>query len=189
MHEHEIYQFKENSDGFIDFAKHYIFKVHFWMTLIIIFLVGIYTVDIFSIGYLAGAFIFLWFGTDFYLKPLPKIIGTWNFMLMFNICIMIKNVLVRNFAGSLRELIPKHYCWFFDLFSLHCSINSNKLNQSFMDGLPLYADRIAFVFIIIQKRIFLSYYFYNIINETFASSVLASRCVWGLCVRNVYDKK
>lgn len=48
-----------------------------------------------------------------------------------------------------------------------------------MDGLPLFADRIAFVFIIIQKRIFLSYYFYNIINETFASSVLASRCVWG----------
>lgn len=45
-----------------------------WITLAIVFLAGTNRVNLFSIGYLIGAFIFLWHGTDLYLKPIPTIL-------------------------------------------------------------------------------------------------------------------
>lgn len=165
IQEHSIYQFKEKSEGFIDLAKHYVFKAHFWVTLVVVFLVGIYTVDVFSIVYLGGTFVFLWFGTDFYLKPLRKIISTWNILLMCNISIIVAKVFVKVFVcniGDIEERIAREDCW---VICEYCA----SLNKD----LSLLTDIIVFVFIIIQRRIFLSYYFYNIINETYAITVLS----------------
>lgn len=57
----------------IDVLKRIVFKCTFWVTLTVVFLAGTYHVDLFSLGYLAGSFTFFWCGTDFYLKPMKKI--------------------------------------------------------------------------------------------------------------------
>lgn len=57
----------------VDVLKRIIFKGTFWTTLTVVFLAGTYRVDLFSLGYLAGSFTFFWCGTDFYLKPMKKI--------------------------------------------------------------------------------------------------------------------
>lgn len=45
-----------------------------WVTLAIMFMTGTNRVNLFSMGYLIGSFIFLWQGTDFYLRPKEAIL-------------------------------------------------------------------------------------------------------------------
>lgn len=171
MNDHIIYHLKEKSEGFVDLAKQYVFKVQYWATLVVIFLVGIFTADVFSIAYLSGAFVFLWFGTDFYLKPLPEIIRTWDILLMCNVFILVTKALYKVLfcnMGEIKESAPSELCWVLWLCEYCDNLNAT---------LPFLTDGIAFVFIIMQRRIFCSYYFYNIINETYAISVLSSRFV------------
>lgn len=57
----------------LDIWKRGIFHLFLWVTLATIFLTGTQRVNIFSIGYLVGAFLFLWQGTDLFLRPIANI--------------------------------------------------------------------------------------------------------------------
>lgn len=178
IHEHPIYQLKEKNETLIDLGKAYVFKIQYFVTLAAIVLVGLYNADLFSVFYLAGAFVFLWFGADLYMKPLAKIISLWDAFFMCNVFIMTTKVLVRIVSCQFGERIPSEYCWIADAFDLPCSTKtSTAFCRSNNEDLSYMNDRIAFVFILLQRRIFLSYYFCNVIHETYARSVLASRFV------------
>uniref|UniRef100_A0A182SNB2 Piezo TM25-28 domain-containing protein n=1 Tax=Anopheles maculatus TaxID=74869 RepID=A0A182SNB2_9DIPT len=60
--------------NWLDMAKRTLFLVSFWFTLAVVFLTGSSRVNLFSIGYLIGAFFFLWQGTDFYLHSIEYIL-------------------------------------------------------------------------------------------------------------------
>lgn len=60
--------------SYLDVVKRVVLQGFLWVTLAIVFLAGTNRVNLFSIGYLIGAFVFLWQGSDFYLRPIPKII-------------------------------------------------------------------------------------------------------------------
>lgn len=47
-----------------------------WLTLAIMFLAGTNRVNLFSLGYLIGAFVFLWMGSDLYLRDI-RVIHKW----------------------------------------------------------------------------------------------------------------
>lgn len=59
--------------NWLDIIKCGLFLGFFWVTLAIVFLAGTNRVNIFSIGYLIGSFIFLWQGAEFYLRPINTI--------------------------------------------------------------------------------------------------------------------
>lgn len=54
--------------------KRLVFLGMLWVSLAIMFLTGTNRVNLFSMGYLIGSFIFLWQGTDFYLRPKTTIL-------------------------------------------------------------------------------------------------------------------
>lgn len=179
MHEHPIYVFSDPDQvqGFVDILKRYIYRVHFWVSLIIIFYAGSSHITIFSIGYIGFAFVLLWYGTDFYLKPLRTIVKYWDILLLFNVCIIIIKMTIKIFGCRFGRQIPSETCWFAKIFDMPCS---DKLKTEFCSnqpGVPYLYDGIAFLVIILQRRIFLSYYFYNVISDTFMTSILASRFV------------
>lgn len=60
--------------NWLDMLKRTLFLVSFWFTLAVVFLSGSSRVNLFSIGYLIGAFFFLWQGTDFYLHSIEYIL-------------------------------------------------------------------------------------------------------------------
>lgn len=60
--------------SWLDIFKRGILQSLMWITLAIVFLAGTNRVNLFSIGYLIGSFIFLWQGSDLYLKPIPKVL-------------------------------------------------------------------------------------------------------------------
>lgn len=171
----------------LDVTKNAILCGFFWVTLAVVFLAGTNIGDILAIGYLIGSFIFLWQGSDFYLRSIQNILQRWNILLAYNVLnIAIKVVLqlpacvyVNSLSSSSISL-----CFLIHLFGIKChSIqlpgveqlsdgNCSLVNVSYKF---LAWDAVCFAFIIFQLRIFKSHYFCHIINDTKANTVLASR--------------
>lgn len=66
-----------------------------WITLSIVFLAGTKRTNIFSLGYLIGAFLFLWQGSDFYLRPPRTILKWWNVLIGYNILVILLKSLLQ----------------------------------------------------------------------------------------------
>lgn len=59
------HDFIDKIRNYLDILKRFIFIIFFWATLAIVFLTGTSRVNLLSLGYIIGSFIFLWQGTDF----------------------------------------------------------------------------------------------------------------------------
>ncbi|CRL00087.1 CLUMA_CG013369, isoform A [Clunio marinus] len=161
--EHLFYEFKGKHNNPMKFFKQYIFRIHFWITLLIIFVVGSQSKDVFSLGYIFGVFIFLWIGTNFFLKPLKSINCWWNGFIMYSLIVIVIKVSLRAlFCSEVLNVSSMLVSW-----PISCEIAIHHYSY-FYDGITLMA-------MIIQRKIFRSFYFYNTIYDAFASSILASR--------------
>lgn len=162
LSEHEVYTFKDKIETCVDLLKRYIFKVHLWVSLAIIFLASTVRVDITSLIYIGNVFAFLWLGTDYYVKPLQIIIKRWDFLLKCNFIIIIIKLA--------NTIIACNYC---DSLDLPCQkVVMGLICEMFVSHV---SDGIIFATIILQRRIFLSYYFFNVIRDTAAANYLSSR--------------
>lgn len=179
IYEHPVYLLQDRIDGIVDILKRYFFKIHFWVSIAIVFLAGTYSTDIFSLGYIGMVFVFLWLGNEFYMKPLKTILKWWNALLIYNVCVIIIKIAIEIFGCHLSEKISVEFCWTAEIVGLPCS--NKKLTNNFCNDWEkkraYLSDAIVFATIILQRRIFNSYYFFNVINETFTTLLLASRFV------------
>lgn len=180
IYKHSIYLFPEKIDNFMDLFKRYIFKIQYWMTISVIFLAGTKKIDIFSLCYITCSFVFLWQGTEFYLKSLNVLLHQWNLLLAYNITAISLKVIIKILGCASGKKIPKDYCFLLSIFDVPCASDSRSIEDSiFCHDLnqrnALFWDMLAFAFIIIQRRIFQSYYFYNIKQDTRITNIMASR--------------
>lgn len=166
-----------------DILKCAVFLGCFWITLAIVFLAGTNHVNIFSIGYLIGSFVFLWQGADFYLRPIHTILCWWSYLVSYNIFVITVKIILHLPVCIFFDFIEHNFtsaCFLIKLFSINCfeSESKNPIDQSGCE-IPredaLAWDCMCFAFLIFQLRIFQSYYFCHIINESKASTILASR--------------
>lgn len=70
--------------NWLDVLKCAVLLSFFWATLAIVFMAGSKRVNIFSIGYLIGSFIFLWQGAEFYLRPINTILRWFVYLVCGN---------------------------------------------------------------------------------------------------------
>lgn len=162
------------------------FSSFIWITLAIVFLAGTSRVNIFSIGYLIGAFMFLWVGTDLYLRPIPKILKSWDTLLAYNVFVILIKTSLQICGCIFIQDIPSHSCWLIQLLGIGCvkkfgdlsgkagiiDDDSCKVPREFVG---LVWDGLCFGFMIVQRRIFQSYNFFRIVDEIKAATILASR--------------
>ncbi|XP_062141351.1 piezo-type mechanosensitive ion channel component isoform X2 [Drosophila sulfurigaster albostrigata] len=177
--------------NYSDILKNGVLCGFYWFTLAVVFLAGTNIADLLALGYLIGAFVFLWQGSDFYLRPIATIISRWKWLLAFNVA----NILIKTsfqMAGCLfMTPLTTHCCWLVHMLGITCTSNVIKEQLHVADeaevltdstGCPkmthqvvLLWDAICFAFIIFQLRIFQSHYFCHIITDTKANNILASR--------------
>lgn len=107
-HNYSVFQEMENPN-FVNPIKDYVTHIHnwldilkrgimmslMWVTLSIMFLAGTKRTNLFSLGYLIGAFIFLWQGSDFYLRPVKTILKWWNILLGYNVVVILSKALLQ----------------------------------------------------------------------------------------------
>ncbi|CAH0558079.1 unnamed protein product [Brassicogethes aeneus] len=171
--------------SYLDICKRLVLLSFLWVTLAVMFLAGTNRVNVFSIGYLLGAFIFLWQGSDLYLRPIPKIIKSWDVLIYYNVvCIAVKVALQVVGCVFIQEMSGA--CWAIQLFGIGCVKKFGNIAQEsgFKDPsecevprefVGLVWDGICFGFLILQRRIFHSHNFFHMVDEIKATTILASR--------------
>ncbi|XP_056276560.1 piezo-type mechanosensitive ion channel component 2 isoform X2 [Pseudoliparis swirei] len=169
--------------SYLDMLKVIMFSYMFWFVLTIIFITGTTRISIFCMGYLVACFYFLLFGGELLLKPIKKILHYWDFLIAYNIFVItMKNVLSILACGYIDTLI-RNQCGFVQLFSLVCTIKEYKINFEENNKIcelnsseaGIIWDSICFVFLLLQRRVFMSYYFLHVVADIRASQILACR--------------
>ncbi|XP_058124617.1 piezo-type mechanosensitive ion channel component isoform X2 [Anopheles coustani] len=174
--------------NWLDVLKRFLFLVFFWLTLAVVFLSGSSRVNLFSIGYLIGAFFFLWQGTDFYLHSIEYILKRWNILICYNVFVIGAKAFLQLFGCLFMDQLMNNTCWVMQLFGITC-LSASLPTPPPGTGEPgdlqckppdpsdvgLFWDGVCFAFLILQRRLFSSHYFCHIINESKASKYLASR--------------
>ncbi|XP_037048036.1 piezo-type mechanosensitive ion channel component isoform X2 [Bradysia coprophila] len=168
-----------NTRNWLDILKCAVFLGFYWMTLAIVFLAGTNRINVFSLGYLIGSFIFLWQGADFYLRPIHTIIRYWSYLIGYNIFVIAMKAVLQIPACIFTKQMES-VCWVNQFFGISCIRKFHQVLEIPQcrvpsDGIGLVWDGICFAFLLLQLRIFQSYYFCHIINESKASTILASR--------------
>uniref|UniRef100_A0A8C3CSN9 Piezo type mechanosensitive ion channel component 2 n=1 Tax=Cairina moschata TaxID=8855 RepID=A0A8C3CSN9_CAIMO len=167
--------------SYLDMYKVIIFSYLFWFVLTIIFITGTTRISIFCMGYLVACFYFLLFGGDLLLKPIRSILRYWDWLIAYNVFVItMKNILSIGACGYIESLV-KNSCWLIQAFSLACTVKGYRIPTSNVDcKLPsgeagIIWDSICFAFLLLQRRVFMSYYFLHVVADIKASQILASR--------------
>ncbi|XDV46792.1 hypothetical protein PO909_016629 [Leuciscus waleckii] len=169
--------------SYLDMLKVIMFSYLFWFVLTIIFITGTTRISIFCMGYLVACFYFLIFGGELLLKPIKSILHYWDFLIAYNVFVItMKNILSVAACGYIKALVANH-CWLIQLFSLACTIkgyskpeqNAHKQCELPSDEAGIIWDSICFAFLLLQRRVFMSYYFLHVVADIRSSQVLASR--------------
>ncbi|KAL7887586.1 hypothetical protein AOLI_G00053070 [Acnodon oligacanthus] len=169
--------------SYLDMLKVIMFSYLFWFVLTIIFITGTTRISVFCMGYLVACFYFLLFGGELLLKPIKSILHYWDFLIAYNVFVItMKNILSIAACGYIKALVV-HHCWLIQLFSLACTIKgysrpeqqANKQCELPSDEAGIIWDSICFASLLLQRRVFMSYYFLHVVADLRSSQVLASR--------------
>lgn len=168
--------------SWLDIVKCTVFIGCYWTSLAVVFLAGTNRVSIFSIGYLVGSFIFLWQGTEFYLRPIHTIIRWWTYLISYNLFVIATKVLLQ-IPGCIFATDLANVCWLTQLLGISCIRNYAGVPPivdspeacAIGEDVGLGWDGLCFAILVFQLRIYQSYYFTHIINESKAITILSSR--------------
>ncbi|XP_075126814.1 piezo-type mechanosensitive ion channel component 2 [Leptodactylus fuscus] len=167
--------------SYLDMCKVIMFSYLFWFVLTIIFITGTTRISIFCMGYLVACFYFLLFGGDLLLKPIRSILRYWDWLIAYNVFVItMKNILSIGACGYIDSLI-ENSCWLIQAFSLACTVKGYDIPMEQKNcQLPsgeagIIWDSICFAFLLLQRRVFMSYYFLHVVADIKSSQILASR--------------
>ncbi|XP_015610142.1 piezo-type mechanosensitive ion channel component isoform X3 [Cephus cinctus] len=180
-----VKDFVSHIHSWLDILKRGCMMSLMWITLSIMFLAGTKRTNLFSLGYLIGAFVFLWQGSDFYLRPIRTILKWWNVLIGYNIVVIFSKALLQGVGCVLIKQLEFSACWLIQLLGIAClkKFKSSAIELGIdntqcevpREDIGMVWDGLCFGFLLIQKRLFKSYYFFHIVDETKAMSILASR--------------
>ena len=120
-HNYSVYK-DMDKPTFVNPVKDYVSHIHnyldvfkrasmmslMWITLSIMFLAGTKRTNLFSLGYLVGAFVFLWQGSDFYLRPVKTILKWWNILLGYTVFVIFCKTIFQGIGCIFIENVRKN---------------------------------------------------------------------------------
>ncbi|KAG9341368.1 hypothetical protein JZ751_019474 [Albula glossodonta] len=172
-----------NCRCYLDMTKVLVFRYMFWLVLSVVFVTGATRISIFGLGYLLACFYFLLFGTQMLTRPSKSRLVLWDCLIMYNVCVIISKNMLSILACVFVEQMQANFCWVIQLFSLVCTVKGyyDPKDMSGQDCvLPVEEagiiwDSICFFFLLLQRRVFLSFYFLHVMADLRASALQASR--------------
>ncbi|XP_061486147.1 piezo-type mechanosensitive ion channel component 2-like [Rhineura floridana] len=168
--------------SYLDLIKVIIFRYHFWFVLCLIFMTGTTRINIFCVGYLVACFYFMHFGRSLQMKPVKDILRLWDYLIAYTaLVITVKNLLAIGACAYLSKLQRSH-CWLIQTFGMFCTIPGYDVDPPEDETCELPEnkagitwDAVCFTFLLIQRRIFTSYYYLYFVADLKAAEILAFR--------------
>ncbi|XP_035206569.1 piezo-type mechanosensitive ion channel component 2-like isoform X5 [Stegodyphus dumicola] len=165
----------------LDMLKVFIFYAFYWISLAVVFQAGTSRINLFAMGYVVSCFYFLWNGNEFYLKSRPVLLRMWNILLAYNVAVILLSCVLQLIGCTYFEILREKQCWLVQLLGIACQrklkggADPNDEICQFESDPGLIYDIICFAFLLLQRRLFSSYYFQHVVNEVKAQQVLSSR--------------
>uniref|UniRef100_H9GC02 Piezo type mechanosensitive ion channel component 1 (Er blood group) n=1 Tax=Anolis carolinensis TaxID=28377 RepID=H9GC02_ANOCA len=169
-----------NCRSYLDMLKLCVFRYLFWFVLVIVFVAGANRISVFGLGYLTACFYLLLFGTALLRKPLRARLLLWDCLIIYNVTVIIVKNLLALLSCVFVQQMQNNFCWVIQLFSLACTVKGyydREYLQNYYDcALPVEEagiiwDSICFFFLLLQRRVFLSYYFLHVAADLQASAL------------------
>uniref|UniRef100_A0A8C3XPR6 Piezo type mechanosensitive ion channel component 1 n=1 Tax=Chelydra serpentina TaxID=8475 RepID=A0A8C3XPR6_CHESE len=173
-----------NCRSYLDMLKVVVFRYLFWFVLVVVFITGATRISIFGLGYLLACFYLLLFGTAMLRKPAKARLVLWDCLILYNITVIIAKNMLSLLSCVFVQQMQSNFCWVIQLFSLVCTVKGyydpKAMGKDQDCSLPVEEagiiwDSICFFFLLLQRRVFLSYYFLHVMTELQASALQASR--------------
>lgn len=163
--------------NWIDIIKCIVYYSSFWVTLAVVLLTGTIKINVYSLGYLMASFLFCYIGTNFYMKPIRSIIEWWNALIAYNVFVILSKTLYNVWVifhekqHEMSETVDNDEM----VTSVHSLLNESETKFIHLEQLEIGYDCLCFAFLIFQLRIFKSFDFVHMINESKATFVCDSR--------------
>uniref|UniRef100_A0A8C4XZG2 Piezo type mechanosensitive ion channel component 1 (Er blood group) n=1 Tax=Gopherus evgoodei TaxID=1825980 RepID=A0A8C4XZG2_9SAUR len=173
-----------NCRSYLDMLKVVVFRYFFWFVLVVVFITGATRISIFGLGYLLACFYLLLFGTAMLRKPAKARLMLWDCLILYNVTVIISKNMLSLLSCVFVQQMQSNFCWVIQLFSLVCTVKGyydpKEMGKDQDCSLPVEEagiiwDSICFFFLLLQRRVFLSYYFLHVMTELQASALQASR--------------
>ncbi|XP_037126743.1 piezo-type mechanosensitive ion channel component 1 isoform X2 [Syngnathus acus] len=172
-----------NCRSYLDMAKVLVFRHLFWFVLSVVFMTGATRVSVFGLGYLLACFFFLLFGTQLLVQASRTRLAMWDCLIIYNVTVIISKNILSILACVFVIEMQKGFCWMIQLFSLVCTVKgyydpnlvSDKKCSLPIEEAGIIWDSICFLFLLLQRRVFLSFYFFHVVAELEAFGKQASR--------------
>uniref|UniRef100_A0A8D3CXL4 Piezo type mechanosensitive ion channel component 1 (Er blood group) n=1 Tax=Scophthalmus maximus TaxID=52904 RepID=A0A8D3CXL4_SCOMX len=165
-----------NCRSYLDMAKVLVFRYLFWFVLSVVFVTGATRISVFGLGYLLACFFFLLFGTQLLVKPSRTRLALWDCLIIYNVAVIISKNMLSILACVFVFEMQKGFCWVIQLFSLVCTVKgyydpvSDKTCSLPVEEAGIMWDSICFLCLLLQRRVFLSFYFLHVTAELQASA-------------------
>uniref|UniRef100_A0A671WPN1 Piezo type mechanosensitive ion channel component 1 (Er blood group) n=1 Tax=Sparus aurata TaxID=8175 RepID=A0A671WPN1_SPAAU len=150
-----------NCRSYLDMAKVLVFRYLFWFVLSVVFITGATRISVFGLGYLLACFFFLLFGTQLLVKPSRTRLALWDCLIIYNVAVIIS----KNMLSVIVNVHSSADCLFYQ--------NDKKCSLP-VEEAGIIWDSICFLFLLLQRRVFLSFYFLHVVAELQASAKQAS---------------
>ncbi|XP_029962928.1 piezo-type mechanosensitive ion channel component 1 isoform X3 [Salarias fasciatus] len=172
-----------NCRSYLDMAKVLVFRHFFWFVLAVVFITGATRISVFGLGYLLASFFFLLFGTRLMAKASRTRLTLWDCLIIYTVAVIISKNLLSILACVFVFEMQNGFCWVIQLFSLVCTVKgyydprsvSSETCSLPVEEAGIIWDSICFLCLLLQRRIFLSFYFLHVTAELQASAKQASR--------------
>uniref|UniRef100_G1QIK9 Piezo type mechanosensitive ion channel component 1 (Er blood group) n=1 Tax=Nomascus leucogenys TaxID=61853 RepID=G1QIK9_NOMLE len=171
--------------SYLDMLKVAVFRYLFWLVLVVVFVTGATRISIFGLGYLLACFYLLLFGTALLQRDTRARLVLWDCLILYNVTVIISKNMLSLLACVFVEQMQTGFCWVIQLFSLVCTVKGYYDPKEMMGRdqdclLPVEEagiiwDSVCFFFLLLQRRVFLSYYYLHVRADLQATALLASR--------------
>ncbi|XP_054553591.1 piezo-type mechanosensitive ion channel component 1 [Talpa occidentalis] len=169
----------------LDMLKVAVFRYLFWLVLVVVFVTGATRISVFGLGYLLACFYLLLFGTALLQRDTRARLLLWDCLILYNVTVIVSKNLLSLLSCVFVEQMQSSFCWVIQLFSLVCTVKGyydpkEMLGRDQDCLLPVEEagvlwDSVCFLFLLLQRRVFLSYYFLHVRAELQATAMQASR--------------
>ncbi|XP_028930668.1 piezo-type mechanosensitive ion channel component 1 isoform X3 [Ornithorhynchus anatinus] len=173
-----------NCRSYLDMLKVAVFRYLFWLVLVVVFITGAIRISVFGLGYLLACFYLLLFGTSLLQKRTKAQLVLWDCLILYNVTVVISKNMLSLLSCVFVQQMQSNFCWVIQLFSLVCTVKGYYDPKSVgkdqdcvlpVEEAGVIWDSICFFFLLLQRRIFLSYYFLHVAADLQATALQASR--------------
>ncbi|KER24443.1 hypothetical protein T265_07873 [Opisthorchis viverrini] len=174
--------FVSAKESYLDYLRHLIFYWSYWVSLAIVLATGVTWITLFCLGYMILSFIYLWMGQNVMLRKRSSLIKSWNVIIGYNFCVILAKCSLQ-VVGCVYWARMSHQCWFIQLFGVQCMdpMSWSRFEPPVYDkqcetvSSGLHWDVICFIFILFQRKVFMTQSFSHVVFDLNVQSQFASR--------------